>query len=66
MSACALRFQIHPSARLQSRPRWIGMTRRVGVGLDKPGYPSDACCIRFGNPLRNTVSRACTRLWVTS
>ena len=66
MSACALRFQIPLSARFQSRPRWIGMTRQVVVGLGKPASPSDACRIRFGDPLRNTLSRASARRWVSS
>ena len=66
MSACALRFQIPLSARFQSRLRWIGLARRVVVGLGKPASPSDACRIRFGNPLRNTVSRVSARRWVTS
>lgn len=66
MSACALRFQIPLSARFQLRPRWIGLARRVAVGLGKPASSSDACRIRLGDPLRNTLSRASARRWVTS
>ena len=66
MNPCALRFPIHLSVRLQSRSRWIGMTKWLGVGLGKPAYPSDAFCICYGNTQRKTVRWACTRLWVTS
>jgi hypothetical protein len=66
MSACALRFQIPLSARFPSRPRWGGLARWVVVGLGKPASPSDACRIRFGDPLRNTLSRVSARRWVTS
>jgi hypothetical protein len=66
MSACVLRFPIPLSARFQLRPRWIGLARRLVVSLGKPASPSDACRIRFGDPLRNTLSRASARRWVAS
>ena len=55
MNPYALRFPIHLSARLQSRSRWIGMTKWVGVGPACRGggvfsHPPCQCARTLGAP----------------